>query len=263
MSSVMSWRTVVRQFVFVFLAAFCVVVAFVLVSTHSPVFHDLEQTGTAVMSLTVIQSESRTCAAADVNRDSDRQTCRPLLNGDPIPLGRPVLERAHNTSKMTSDDYVQLATNNCNCFRSRLGYYTAADTSAEERAFPIAFSLLTYENLEQTERLLRLIYRPHNVYCVHVDRKCDPALHRGIEAVASCLPNVVLARPSIRVTWGEITIVQAEMLCMGYLLAHSSVQWKYLINVVARDFPLRTNDELVSILKAYGGANDIDGTRKK
>jgi len=188
----------------------------------------------------------------------DRKICRPLLQGDERALNRSV-----NAPPMTVDEYIELATADCHCFRSRLGYFTAADTTPEERAFPIAFSLLTYENLEQTERLPRLVYRPNNLYCIHVDLKSKPKMHRGVEAVAACLPNVMIARPSINVTWGEITVVQAEMLCMGYLLAHSGVQWKYFINLVARDFPLRTNEELVKILKAYDGANDIEGTRKE
>ena len=194
------------------------------------------------------------------NADRERTLCRPLLHGNDINFEQADFGPPH--APLTADDYVELAKSDCNCFRSRLGYFTAADTSAEERAFPIAFSLLTYENLEQTERLLRLIYRPHNVYCIHVDRKSPDEMHRGIEAVASCLPNVMIARPAMNVIWGEITVVQAEMLCMGYLLAHSGVQWKYFINLVARDLPLRTNEELVKILKTYDGANDIHGTRK-
>jgi len=71
----------------------------------------------------------------------------------------------------------------------------------------------------------------------------------------------LVARPSVNVTWGEISVVHAELLCIGYLLAHPGVEWKYYINLVARDMPLRTNEELVEILSAYQGANDVDGTR--
>ena len=262
-SSMASSPGVVRQFTVCFLAAvFCTATTFLVVFVRNAPVRDLEQPQTDAVRLTVIQAEGRTCVPADdvVNVDIDRRICRPLLEGAARPLGEPVVVRPH-TPSTTADDYVQLATTDCDCFRSSLGYFTAMDTSAEERAFPIAFTLLTYENLEQTERLLRLVYRPHNVYCIHVDRKSDLAMHRGMEAMAGCLPNVMIARPAINVTWGEITVVQAEMLCMGYLLAHS-VRWKYLINLVSRDMPLRTNEELVKILKAYGGANDIDGTRK-
>jgi len=255
--------TILRQFGCVLVAAFLIGTILALVASRNNTnFHDLEESGSDVMRLTVIEAETRTCVPAKSRQgaDVDRKQCRERLNGDPIPLGQPVIERSH--APLTADDYVELAKSDCNCFRSRLGYFTAADTSAEERAFPIAFSLLTYENLEQTERLLRLIYRSHNVYCIHVDRKSPDEMHRGIEAVASCLPNVIIARPAVNVTWGEITVVQAEMLCMGYLLAHSGVPWKYFINLVARDLPLKTNEELVKILKTYDGANDIQGTRK-
>ena len=76
-----------------------------------------------------------------------------------------------------------------------------------------------------------------------------------------CLVGWLVARPSVNVTWGEISVVHAELLCIGYLLAHPGVEWKYYINLVARDMPLRTNEELVEILSAYQGANDVDGTR--
>ena len=249
------------MFISVLIAGFCSGIIFILVTSRIYSFHHVEETGSDVMSLTVIESKNRTCVPADDPVDSDRNVCRLLIEGAPIPLGRPLIKPLR-TPSMT-EDYIQLAATDCDCFRSRLGYYTAVDTTDEERAFPLAFSLLTYENLEQTERLLRLVYRPHNVYCIHVDWKATPEMHHGIETVAACLPNVLVARPAINVIWGEITVVQAELMCMGSLLAYSSVQWKYFVNLVARDMPLRTNEEFVKILKAYNGANDIAGTRKQ
>jgi len=249
-----------RHSVYVTLVLVFTVASFVFVFTGYASLRPQHGTATQLMSYHVIESEIRVCRGpplVSLNVDADRELCRPLLRGD---ASDGVI--AGPTASMTVGDFVQLASTDCDCFRSRLGYFTPADTTPEERAFPIAFSLLTYENLEQTERLLRLVYRPHNVYCIHVDRKSDAEMHRGIEAVAACLPNVIVARPAVNVTWGEITVLQAEMLCMGYLLAHSGVQWKYFINLVARDLPLRTNEELVKILEAYGGANDIHGIRK-
>lgn len=40
-------------------------------------------------------------------------------------------------------------------------------------------------------------------------------------------------------------------------------KWKYLINLTGQEFPLKTNKELVKILTAYKGANDILGERPK
>ncbi|GFO07849.1 beta-1,3-galactosyl-o-glycosyl-glycoprotein beta-1,6-n-acetylglucosaminyltransferase [Plakobranchus ocellatus] len=40
-------------------------------------------------------------------------------------------------------------------------------------------------------------------------------------------------------------------------------KWKYFINLTGQEFPLKTNYELVKILKAYKGANNEEGTRKR
>ena len=34
--------------------------------------------------------------------------------------------------------------------------------------------------------------------------------------------------------------------------------WKYYLNIASQAFPLKTNAELVKILKAYNGSNDIE-----
>ena len=36
--------------------------------------------------------------------------------------------------------------------------------------------------------------------------------------------------------------------------------WKYYINLASEAFPLKTNAELVEILKIYNGANDIESS---
>ena len=45
----------------------------------------------------------------------------------------------------------------------------------------------------QLERLLRAIYRPHNLYCVHVDAKVPPSVKNGVAGLVKCLPGVLLA----------------------------------------------------------------------
>jgi len=183
-----------------------------------------------------------------------RDVCRPLLAGKNSPL-RPA------GTAISAAEYAQ-RTDNCDCFRSNLDYFVSPeDTTDEERRFPIAFSLLTYENLEQSERLLRLIYRPHNVYCIHVDATSSDQLRDGLEAIASCFDNVFVAKPPVDVRWGKVSIIHAEILCMKQLLNHK--RWKYLVNLVGRDFPLRTNYELVKILQTYDGANDVQASRNE
>jgi len=188
----------------------------------------------------------------DSDEDHYRHDCQPALEGKKGPRYRQTI--------IAPEEYLERA-KNCGCFRSDLGYFVSPeDTTDDERRFPIAFSLLTYENMEQTERLLRLIYRPHNVYCIHVDAKSPTEFSRGLKAIANCFDNVFIAHPPVDVNWGKVSIVDAEILCMRQLLKYSG--WKYFINLVGRDFPLRTNLELVKILSAYNGSNDVDGSRR-
>jgi Core-2/I-Branching enzyme len=76
--------------------------------------------------------------------------------------------------------------------------------------------------------------------------------------VASCLPqNVIVEHSPARVVWGAVTVLDAELSCIRQLLTLSG-DWKYFINLVGKDFPLKTNLELVRILKAFRGANNIE-----
>ena len=36
--------------------------------------------------------------------------------------------------------------------------------------------------------------------------------------------------------------------------------WKYYLNLASQAFPLKTNAELVTILKTYNGSNDIESS---
>ena len=42
-------------------------------------------------------------------------------------------------------------------------------------------------------------------------------------------------------------------------LLDTSVKWKYFINLASQAFPLKTNEEIVEILKTFNGGNDVLG----
>jgi len=109
------------------------------------------------------------------------------------------------------------------------------------------------------ERLLRLIYRPQNLYCIHADAKSSAAVHHAIQAIASCFGNVFVASHSVDVHWAEYSLLKAELICLRELFERPE-HWYYYVNVMGREFPLRTNRELVKIFKAYNGSNDVDGS---
>ncbi|XP_061195940.1 beta-1,3-galactosyl-O-glycosyl-glycoprotein beta-1,6-N-acetylglucosaminyltransferase-like [Saccostrea echinata] len=139
--------------------------------------------------------------------------------------------------------------------------YIVDPLTEEEKLFSIAYSILVYKNPEQFEILLRGIYRPQNFYCIHVDSKASQKLFDEFECAMKCFPNVFLASKRTQVEWGKMSVLTPELVCMKDLLQFS--RWKYFINLTGQEFPLRTNYELVKILKILNGSNDAEGTLKR
>ncbi|XP_025105616.1 beta-1,3-galactosyl-O-glycosyl-glycoprotein beta-1,6-N-acetylglucosaminyltransferase-like [Pomacea canaliculata] len=146
---------------------------------------------------------------------------------------------------------------NCSVFRKENGFIMSSLTR-EERKFPIAYSILVFKDAYQVVKLLQVIYRPQNVYCLHVDNKSDTSFHDTMAAIVNCFDNVFLTSRRVEVLWGRFTVLEPELICMKDLWAFK--KWKYFINLTGQEFPLKTNLEIVRILTAYNGANDIEGT---
>ena len=165
-------------------------------------------------------------------------------------------QRIRNESMSVSALELIRQTANCEQFKQERQYLTSP-VSREEEEFPIAYSILLYKDTGQVERLLRAIYRPQNYYCIHVDAKSPPVIHQSMKQLADCFDNVIIAHFSSDVVWGFYTVVEPEVTCMYDLWKFK--KWKYFINLTGQEWPLKTNLELVKILKIYNGANDIPG----
>jgi hypothetical protein len=113
-------------------------------------------------------------------------------------------------TNLTNDAFVDLA-KDCDRFRQR-GYFTMSLNSEEEQ-FPLAFIIQMYKDVVQLETLLRAIYRPHNVYCINVDKSSKPDVHRGVEAIAKCFHNVILT--GVDVAWGRFSQVAADLVSLS------------------------------------------------
>ena len=162
--------------------------------------------------------------------------------------------------ELNPDDYINM-TSNCSAFIHNRGYIMSSLTKVEND-FPIAYSLLIFKDINQVEHLLRAIYRPQNIYCIHIDKKSADRIYNAMERVSACFENVFIAPQRIDVRWGQFSILEPELICMEELLKRNK-KWKYFINLTGQEFPLRTNYELVRILMTYNGANDIEGTIKR
>ena len=196
-----------------------------------------------------------------------------------------VKEWAGEFIRLTNKWYLN-ATQNCEMFKWSRGYINSPLTQEEEE-FPIAYSILVFKDIEMVERLLRSIYRPQNRYCIHVDIKSDSEFYRAVKALVNCFSdNVRMSSRRLDVQWATYSVLEPELVCMQDLWdmdkeeqkniqkaapkdgpkVHSKKvkkHWKYFINLTGQEFPLKTNYELVQIIKALKGANSEEGTRKR
>ena len=122
-----------------------------------------------------------------------------------------------------------------------------------EKDFPIAYIFVVYTNAGQVLRLLKSIYRPQNLYCIHPDARQGKRFKEFFTAVAKCLDNVFVVRKPVKVYYGHISITNAQLQCMRDLEQYPQSRWRYVINLCGREVPVKTNREIVkSLLKLKG-----------
>lgn len=182
--------------------------------------------------------------------------CSAYLEGDQEKIKQALVLQQSFIYPFISDDKFVLLTQDCDRYKNLRGYLT--NSSKEEMEFPIAFSMLLYKEAEQAERLLLAIYRPQNLYCLHIDRNSPSHVHTAMAAIAKCFENVFIASKLEKVVYAGFSRLKADINCMEDLVAKNK-SWRYFLNLPSQAFPMKTNAELVKILKIYNGSNDIEG----
>ena len=94
---------------------------------------------------------------------------------------------------VVSDENFIFNTSMCNYYKSEQGFDILKELNEkEEIEFPIAYAILTYHHAEQIDRLLRMIWRPQNHYCIHVDRKSSESFKKAIDSISNYFNNVFI-----------------------------------------------------------------------
>ena len=78
------------------------------------------------------------------------------------------------------------------------------------------------------------------------------------QSLVKCFNNVFIVSKREKIVYAGYSRLQAEINCMTDVLGKGK-KWKYYINLAGQDFPIKTNLEMVKILKVYNGSNDIEG----
>lgn len=188
----------------------------------------------------------------------DLPACMAVVQGDAGGSVRELnkLLAARVRKRLLTEEFYLNATKDCPTYVESRGFITET-LSAEERDFPIAYSVVIHDQVEMFERLLRAVFAPQNTYCVHVDQKSPQKFKSAVEAIASCFPNVFIATKQEKVVYASWSRVQADLNCMEDLLK-SPVRWRYLLNTCGTDFPIKTNREMVRTLKLLNGRNSME-----
>ncbi|XP_059921711.1 beta-1,3-galactosyl-O-glycosyl-glycoprotein beta-1,6-N-acetylglucosaminyltransferase 4 isoform X1 [Gadus macrocephalus] len=184
--------------------------------------------------------------------------CTRIYKLEPVEIGKS-LELRRKANVVLEDDRIVSLSADCERF-VKTRRYNDIPVFDEELKFPLAYSLVVHKNAPMVERILRAIYAPHNIYCIHYDKKSTPAFIKAMKNMANCLPNLFIASKIESVEYAHITRLNADLNCISDMLK-SDVKWEYVINLCGQDFPLKTNYELVMELKALNGSNMLESSR--
>ena len=184
-----------------------------------------------------------------------KRNCELLRLGDENEINRVKDALKSWSSYETEQQWVQRMSNCSNVIEEFSNNFYI---SHEEINFPLAYILIVYTNARQIVRLLKTIYRPHNLYCIHPDARQGEDFARVFRQISKCLDNVFVASKLVSVYYQHHTIMDSQLNCMEDLLKYDSQRWKYVINLCGRELPLKTNREIVSSLKRLKGASAVD-----
>ncbi|NWV24156.1 GCNT3 acetylglucosaminyltransferase, partial [Origma solitaria] len=202
----------------------------------------------------------RLCRALELSPDRSIN-CSGVVRGDQTAIEEAQLSNLiveNKKASPTPEEYLNM-TKDCRAFKETRRYIEFP-LSPEEEEFPIAYSMVIYHKIDMFERLLRSLYAPQNVYCVHVDSKSPAAFQEAVRAIAACFPNVFVASRLESVVYASWSRLQADLNCMQDLL-QSPVPWRYLLNTCGTDFPIKTNAEMVRALRVLHGRNSLESEK--
>uniref|UniRef100_A0A915CDE0 Uncharacterized protein n=1 Tax=Parascaris univalens TaxID=6257 RepID=A0A915CDE0_PARUN len=121
--------------------------------------------------------------------------------------------------------------------------------------FPVAFVRVVYKDYLLQELLFKLQYTPMNLFCFVIDEKSTALFKEQISNLTECFPNAISSQLQLPIDSAGHNMLNGFFECFRLLLTRS--KWKYVITLQNHDIPLRTNFELVNILRALNGSNDV------
>ncbi|XP_006129457.1 putative beta-1,3-galactosyl-O-glycosyl-glycoprotein beta-1,6-N-acetylglucosaminyltransferase 7 [Pelodiscus sinensis] len=144
---------------------------------------------------------------------------------------------------------------NCSTVLKSLHFITRP-LSEEEGNFSLAYIITIHKELEMFVKLLRAIYLPQNVYCIHIDEKSPQDYKTAVQTLVNCFENVFISSKRENVVYAGFSRLQADINCMKDLV-NIKTQWNYIINLCGQDYPIKTNKEIIQYIKSKWNDKNI------
>ncbi|VDD86999.1 unnamed protein product, partial [Enterobius vermicularis] len=125
-----------------------------------------------------------------------------------------------------------------------------------EDNFSVAHIRIVYKDYHLQELILNLLYSTTNVFCYSIDKKASAIFKEQMYNLSQCFPNIHIASVEYQVDSAGHNMDRAFLSCMS--LIRKIPHWQYAITMQNHDMPIKTNEEMLAILKVLNGSNSID-----
>ncbi|KVI12170.1 Glycosyl transferase, family 14 [Cynara cardunculus var. scolymus] len=124
----------------------------------------------------------------------------------------------------------------------------------DSRPYPVSFAYLisaSKGDAAKVKRTVQALYHPANFYLIHLEREATEDEHGEIarfvrdDPVFQIVGNVLVVGKPNRVTYRGPTMLATTLHAMAMLL-RIDAKWDWFINLSASDYPLVTQDDLIS-----------------
>ncbi|XP_072412927.1 beta-1,3-galactosyl-O-glycosyl-glycoprotein beta-1,6-N-acetylglucosaminyltransferase 7 [Chiloscyllium punctatum] len=195
--------------------------------------------------------------STDVVLHSCSRYCPAIINGD-----EEACQLGNHCQKQDEPETFHIQ-DPVNCIRFKEEYhFITGSLSEEEASYPLAYIITIHKEFEMFVKLLRAIYNPDNVYCIHVDQKSPEDYKRKVKKLTDCFENIFVTSKMEHVVYAGFSRLQADINCMKDLVT-SKVKWKHVINLCGQDFPIKTNREIILHIKSkWQGKNITPGIQQ-
>uniref|UniRef100_A0A914KLW7 Uncharacterized protein n=1 Tax=Meloidogyne incognita TaxID=6306 RepID=A0A914KLW7_MELIC len=179
----------------------------------------------------------------------ERIDCKRIIKGDEDYI------KLEAKSRLTYTDPRNLFMD-CRSIKQR-NYFLEKPLSTEEGKYPLAYARIVYKDYRVLEAELATNYRPQNWYCFAIDSKARELFGKRVRSLAKCFKNIIIPNIRYPVDRDGHYMENAFMSCLEEL-SKKKYKWEYVFTLQNDDIQIKTNEEIIQILKWLGGANDVE-----